>query len=506
MTEHARRHAMKWSYVLAWSTKGINICSLFVLAKLLGPEAFGVAALAMTFVMFIEILVDSGMMMAIVQRKDLEPRDLDSIFWLTVALAALLSVAGFFSSDLLGHLIENKQVPQLFAALSPIIFIKGLTVVQMGLAQRTSAFKTLAIRSASAAAVGGIVGIVAACSGLGVWSLVAQHLASAVIAFAMLWRLVEWRPSMRFEWTRAISFFRFSSGVVNNQIAGFSSNHVDIFVVSALFGEAAVGILRLAMRIVNLSVDLLVRPVQMIAVPRLAALQHDPDALRAEALLLLRNSTMIMLPAMAALAVSAELLSPVLGARWKDAETAVRILTLIGVVKSVTLLCGPTMLALGRSHTVAIGSWLQCAITAMTVIGAGMLARESEPSTQVDAIAWARAATFTLCVAPIQLFFLTRGAGVPLHLILRAISPAMAVAFLALGAGLAAHFSATALGANDLLRGSAAAVSSIAIAALVSIRTRRAAQRRHLKSKPSNHSPDSSQTMPPLEEAIERSL
>ncbi|RLS90938.1 MAG: lipopolysaccharide biosynthesis protein [Planctomycetota bacterium] len=439
----------------------------------------------MTFVMFIEILVDSGMTMAIVQRKDLDPRDLDSIFWLNIGLSLLLTLAGFLSADLLSVVVENPEVALIFAALSPIVFIKGLTVVQMGLAQRDFRFKVLAVRGGAAAAVGGVVGIACAISGLGLWSIVAQNLATAVIALALLWRLGSWRPTLRFEWQRAASFFRFASGVLNSQIAVFFSNSIDILVVGAFFGEAALGVFRLALRIVNMAVDVFVRPIQVLAVSQLAALQHDPPMLRQAALQVLRISTTIMFPAMAALAVSAELIGALLGDEWRDAESAVRILIFIGLAKSITLLSGPMMLALGRSHAVAFGSWVVCGVTATSVIAAGILARGQEPSAQVDAMAWARSAAFALAVTPVQLFFMTRSAGLPLRSLLKAMWPAFVLGALTLLGGISAQLVARAFDASPTVRGVVAALASVLVAAVVIVRERRAVRNeRTLSSSP----------------------
>jgi len=473
LKRRSSRDALKWSYILAWVTKGINIVSLFVLAKLLGPEAFGVAALAMTFVMLIEVIVDSGLMMAIVQRKDLDPRDLDSLFWLNIAISVVLALLGYLGSDLLGWVVDNKEVPLMFAALSPLILVKGLTVVQMGLAQRNMMFKTLAIRGATGAAIGGIAAVIAALAGLGIWSLIVQYLTTALISLVMLWRLGDWRPTMRFEWKRATSFFHFSSGIVSSQIAVFAANHADVFVMGALFGEAAVGIFRLALRVVNLAVDMLVRPVQVVATPRLAGLQHDPAALRAETLRLLRKSTLLMLPAMAALAASAELCSVLLGSRWQSAESAIRILTILGVVKSATLLSGPVLLALGRSHTAAIGSWTSCFVTVAIVLLVGMLTRNQDPTAQVDAIAWARAAALTLFVAPVQCFFMGRMIQLTIPSLALAIAPGVIAAIATLTVGMTLQASTQALGASEPISASCAAFSSMLTAAAIVVLLRR---------------------------------
>ncbi|MFM7260864.1 MAG: lipopolysaccharide biosynthesis protein [bacterium] len=467
------RSALRWSYALTWSTKAINIVSMVILARILGPESFGVAALALVFVLFIEMFAESGLAPAIVQRKDLEPEDLDSIFWLNMALAIPLAIAGYAASDLLGHLVKDEQVPGMFAALSPLILFRGLCVVQFALAQRELRFKDLAIRGAASTAVGSVAGIGSALGGLGIWSLVVQYLVTDLLSTVLLWRLGTWRPRMRFEFRRARSFLHFSSGVIVSQVAVFASNQSDVLVMGALFGPKAVGIFRLAMRVVNILVDMLIRPVQAIALPRLSALCANPDAMRAEVLRLMRFSSLAMLPAMGALVVGAEAVTSILGPRWEAAATAMRVLAFIGVAKSMSLLTGPTMLALGRSHVVAAGSIGQCFITIAAIVCAGLWAEGRSDDVQVLSVAAARAGVFLLLVMPLQLRFLSRAAGIPATHMLRAIQPGLQALALTLAIGFGVAWICHALGLSQMAASWSSAIASGATAAVLVVRARK---------------------------------
>lgn len=474
----ARMSPLRWSYVLTWSTKLINIASMVILARILGPESFGVAALALVFVLFIEMFAESGLAPAIVQRKELDPRELDAIFWLNMMLAVPLAAAGYAGSDLIGHVVQDDQVPTMFAALSPLILLRGLGVVPLALAQREHRFKELAIRGASSAAVGGMAGIVCALAGLGIWSLVVQYLVTDSLSTLLLWWLSPWRPRLRFEFRRALSFLRFSSGVLLSQTAVFASNQSDVLVMGALFGPTAVGIFRLAMRVVNILVDMLIRPVQAIALPRLSMLQGDIEAVRTEVLRLMRISCIAMLPAVGALVVGAEALTSLLGPRWGAASAAIRVLALIGVAKSLSLLTGPTMLALGRSHVVAAGSIAQCCVTVAAIVCAGLWAEGRGDDEQVMSVAVARAGVFLLLVTPLQLRYMTRATGIAPTRVLQSVLPGLYAFVLTICAGWTAEFAATTIGLSAFATSWASAVAGGAIACVLVLRARRSIPKR----------------------------
>ncbi len=75
----------------------VNLAVTFVLAAILGPTAYGLVAIAMVYVAFVQLLMEQGMNAALVQRRDLSQEHLTSAFWM-VQLAALildaLAVAG----------------------------------------------------------------------------------------------------------------------------------------------------------------------------------------------------------------------------------------------------------------------------------------------------------------------------------------------------------------------------------------------------------------------------
>lgn len=432
-----RRQALKWSFILNWSTKGITIASMFVLARILGPEIFGVSALAMVLVALIELVVDSGLAQAVVQQRDIREEDLDSLFWFTAVVSIILSWIGYLGADALAWACGEPEVSLIFATLSPLVIMKGLGVIQQGLARRELRFKELALRGTLATGLGSLVAVICAVIGFGVWSLVLQYLVTEFVGLILLWRLSKWRPQFRFEWRRAKSFFHFSSGVLLAQLGAFVGNQSDVFVTGAFFGPTAVGVLRLANRLVNLFVDMLVRPVQAIALPRLAALRGDVGAIQIETLKLMRISTLLLMPCIAVAMVGAEAVTSILGPNWKAATWSIQILAIVGIAKSLTLLTGPAMLALGRSHTVALGSWIQGAVMVVALLIAGLAAEKWSESAQITLIAAARSAVFVLLVVPIQVGFMSRATGTSLIRICRTILPGVLAMVITLSAGFA---------------------------------------------------------------------
>ena len=69
-----------------------------ILARLLGPEEFGVVAVVAVFITFFSLLSEMGLGVGIVQEKNLTGEDMSSLFTLTVIIAAFFGLGFYFFS------------------------------------------------------------------------------------------------------------------------------------------------------------------------------------------------------------------------------------------------------------------------------------------------------------------------------------------------------------------------------------------------------------------------
>ncbi|MGH6827815.1 MAG: oligosaccharide flippase family protein, partial [Rhizomicrobium sp.] len=147
-----------------------------VLARLLGPQAFGLVALAMPLVLLANAIADGGLGNALVRKRD-SSRELEStVFWLaagtSLALALLLSSLAVPISRLMG---APKMVPILIV-LTLILPISGCLSVPNARISRDRKFSMFAVVETVASVLASLAAIAGALLGLGPWSLVIQLL------------------------------------------------------------------------------------------------------------------------------------------------------------------------------------------------------------------------------------------------------------------------------------------------------------------------------------------
>jgi len=420
--------ALRWAFALNWGRRAWAAVVTLVLATLLGPEAFGIVALANVYIAFIEMFLEQGMTNALIQRKDLRDEHLDASFWMVLAVSVALCLLSVLLSAWWAATNSAPQLEAVVIVMSLSLPIRGLTIVQQSVLQRAMDFRSLAIRANLSAIFGGVVGIAMAVQGFDVWSLVGQQLGTALSSLVLLWRLSHWRPGRRFSFTHFQDLLGFSTGAFLSRLGLFIHRWVDTLVMGIMFGPVAVGVYRLADRLMNLPLDLSTRAVQMVSLSDFSRLQDEPEALGRSVSRALWSAVSMAVPALAVLAAVSDYLLPLLGEKWQPAVEPVKLLCLVGVVNASIILTGPLLQAVGRPHAMAGLAWGWGLISTVTAWTIGLWLREAGVAQQVLGISAARGGIAVLLHFPVHITILKRISQLSWRQIFRTLLPSLTAA------------------------------------------------------------------------------
>lgn len=406
------RSAVRWAFVMTWGREIVSAAIAFLLAALLGPAAYGLVAMALIYVHFLELFVEQGLTSALIRDRDDDPDRLDAAFWTALASCLLLAGTGALAGAWWARVNRTPELGGVIRALSALLVLRGLAVVQLALLQKRMAFRALAIRTNAAVCGGGLAGVALALAGAGVWALVAQHLTAALIELLALWLSCSWRPRRRFSWAAARALYPFSGRVLLNGIGVFAHRRSDSLLLGLFFGPTAVGLYRLAERLVDMVVELTSRPVTHVALPELSRLASNGAALARALVTSLRASASLAAPALAGLAATGGVLLDLLGPEWGAAAGVLRVLCLLGALRSVTLLLGPLLQATDRAGVMAAVTWCLATVNLVAFLLAGRLVTAPDAAGQAWAIALVRTLVFAGLYAPVNVWLLMRVGGV----------------------------------------------------------------------------------------------
>jgi PST family polysaccharide transporter len=416
-------NAVKWAYSANWGEKAFSSLFTFVLAAMLGPRDFGVISLAMIYIAFVQMLLSQGLVAALIQKKDLDDRHLNTVFWTNLGISVSLAFCSVVFSDRWARLNHLPELSPIIAALSICIPIEGLAIVQVSILQREMDFKSLAIRTNASVLLGGVVGLTMAFAGYGVWALVGQQIIRDVAALTLLWWRSSWRPHLEFHWIRLRELLHFSFSNFAAQLAIFFEAQIGAVLMGTLFGPVAVGLYRLAERLVTSISAITTTSIQSVSLPEFSRLQEKPEELNRSVLSCVRLAATVTLPAMAGLMVVSGSLVAALGPKWLAAGGVLKILSSLGIFLMFSIFTGPLLQALSKPHQLALLEWIRAGVSAGLLVLAAMLVKGRPIEVEIAAIALARFATGALLVTPIYLYLLMRLGRVSLAELLASIAP-----------------------------------------------------------------------------------
>ncbi len=329
---------------------GMSLLCIAVVARALGPEAYGVFGAAMLLVTSAEILSGGAYAESLVQRERLEPGHVDATFWLSIGSAFVIAAAVMFAAGPLTALIGVPQARELMTVLALLIPLSSATVVPLALLARDMRFGALARIGAVASVLSSATGIALAWAGAGVWTLFFMELVRLSVNLVGGWWSVSWRPGRHGRLQHLRELAPFNRDTIAMYAAGYGDLLLPRALIASLLGPQVLGLYLLAMRVFDELANLVTHPLATVAMPGCARLQSDPQALHRLILGLYRSARLVAFPAFIGLAILAPyFIAPVFGAHWTAAIPAVQILMLGGLRQATVGFTVSILRGVGRS-------------------------------------------------------------------------------------------------------------------------------------------------------------
>ena len=340
---------IRWTAVMNWMTQGIAIGTVLVMARLLGPTEFGLYSIASAIVFIGATFADQGFSIALVQRRELTPRDIHSAFWFSLALGLLFALGMAAMADPLSRWFDAPELEAITLALAPavpIMAIGGLLNAQL---TRALEFRALTWLSVVSAAAGAALGIVMATAGFGVWSLVAQVLAGNFLGLVGGFLVTRYRPLAAFDAGSMGHLWRFGLWSLAGSLIGQVSQRATPLLIGLLMAPANVGLFGLGRRLMEVLQYLITAPIAQVAVPVMAKLQDD----HVRAATVARNGLQALFAIVAPLFLLMAMAGPeglvwLLGNQWQPTAPLLPGLATAAMFGSLSWYCASTLLALGH--------------------------------------------------------------------------------------------------------------------------------------------------------------
>jgi len=324
-----------WTGAVKWFSQGLSWISTLVVVRLLVPEDYGLVGMATVYLGLVALINEFGLGAAIITQRDLADDQIRQINTLCV----LLGVAGFVISCAaavpLAVFFRSPELRWVIVVMSFAFLISGFQTAPSALLQRELQFKFLAVTEGVQSVLQAAGTVALALVGFQYWALVIGGLLGTASATL----IVLSRRWLWFGWPRMSSIrsaLTFSWQILVTRISWWVTVRADYLIAGRMLGQSALGVYSVASTLAHLPAEKITGLVARVSFPLFSAVQHDRAALRRYLLSLTEGLALLVFPLAIGLAlVTDEFVVVVLGAKWIDAITPLRILAFLTTLRAV---------------------------------------------------------------------------------------------------------------------------------------------------------------------------
>jgi O-antigen/teichoic acid export membrane protein len=345
------RSGLAWKAGSQLMLQGSRMVVALVLARMLAPHEWGLAAMVLVISAFVVVFTDSALISALIQRRDLRDADCSTVFWLSAAIGLALMLGGFALAGPLASFYGEHEIRALFAALAVGFLVSSLRTTHMALLIRAMEFRKIETRQMVATAIGAVAGIAVALADYGAWAIIVQQLAETTAMTGLLWFATPWRPSRTFSVDSVRRLGAFAGNLFGENLLYQAGRNLSNLLLGRFLGPASVAVFVLASNVILVPFTRIAAPLQQVFFPAFSQLADERERMADIWVRATRLIALVAVPALVGLAVvAADFVQVVLGSKWAEIVPVIQILIVVGLIQSVQTLSVEVLLAVGRAN------------------------------------------------------------------------------------------------------------------------------------------------------------
>lgn len=318
-----------YTAIAKYSGLVISLVVMAILARLLSPNDFGTVAIATVFINFFSIFTNIGISSAIVQNKELTARDINHIYMVTLWIGVILSVLFFFSAEFIARYYQDNRLIIICQLLSISLFFSSAGTVPNTLFFKDKDFKFIAWRTFIIQITIGLLAVIAAWAGAGLYTLLIQPVLSSIAIYLISLKkypqkfLYTWGiDSLRKIWSYSMYQFLFN-------VMSYFIRNLDKMLIGKYIGMAPLGYYEKSYRLMSLPIQNITYVITPVLHPILCDYQQEKDRLATINERMVRLLAFIGFPLGILLFFCGhELVLFVFGSQWEPSVPAFQILSL----------------------------------------------------------------------------------------------------------------------------------------------------------------------------------
>lgn len=306
-----------WVLLEKFSVQIVGVVVSIVLARLLTPNDYGTVALTGIFFAVAGVLVDGGFGGALVQKKDADELDFNSVFYLNVALAVVAYGVLFVAAPWIASFYNTPELTPIVRASAFCFIFNAVNAVQNAELTKKMLFHLSFRVSLITCVTSAVCGITLALLGFGVWALVWSSLAAGLAGVIARWFIIAWRPKFMFSVSRLGPLFNYGWKMSLSSLLDQLFNNLSGLLMGKFYTKADIAYVKTGSHLPQSAMGLVDSTLGNVSFPALVLLQDNRQKLREAMRKLIQSSTFLVFPIMVGLAVCSQTVLLLLyGEQW----------------------------------------------------------------------------------------------------------------------------------------------------------------------------------------------
>jgi O-antigen/teichoic acid export membrane protein len=392
-----------WSVGVKVGGRALQLLMLVILARLLGPEAFGLLGIALVTHQGLQRFSRPGIDQALVQRRESDvDAYLDTAFAVQVVRGLVLAAVLFASAPLVAAFFSEPRV-------TPILRVFALMPLLSGLANPSVVYfeKELEIHRKFALEMSASLAQFAVAVGVGyvyrtVWALVLGYLAATATRLVASYLLHDYRPGTAASLDQVRELLGYGKWITATSAVSYLLVSGDDAVVGYVLSTAALGFYQMGYQFGKTPMLEASSALSTVVFPLYAKLQDDSEALSEALCRTIRLLSFVTFPAAVGILFTARpFVEGVLGSQWVPVIPVMQLAAVYGAFSAFTSVFNDVWNAIGRPD-------LNTKINLVRLVITGLLIYPATVRYGIVGTVGVVAGVFVVLIVPVKLFVAAR--------------------------------------------------------------------------------------------------
>ena len=339
-----------WKFAERIIAQAVSLIVSIVIARLLDPSDYGVVSIVTVFFAFANVIISGGLNTALIQKKDADKDDYNTVFSISLIVSIVLYAILFVSAPFIAKIYNQPILVSIIQVLGLSLPIYALKSVVCAYISANLQFKKFFFATLGGTLISAVAGITMALNGFGAWALVAQQLTNTTIDTLILFCTTKLKLSFKMAFNRISGLMKYGWKILVSSLLGVTVNQINPLFIGLKYTSADLSFYTKGKSFPETLSSSITYTISAVLFPALSKYQDDKERLLQYTRMYMQLSSFVVFPVMLGFAAVAEnFVRVLLGDKWLSTVYYIQIACFATMFDVVAAGNCETIKAMGRS-------------------------------------------------------------------------------------------------------------------------------------------------------------